>query len=178
MAFDVSGGLNEIRIRDQRDPSSSCTLFARDPNPREQLSYAQEALTQKGGRVVNNVRRTRLKWGCLLTERCQAAIDPDADGYGFFSEPAPSRVWVPLTPNVAEVPVNAMQVQTEYAALHGAEWAKWISTLPPWKVLLLARAPMHFEAVAGVLFEGVAEVGSGTGSTAEAEEGEGSAAPN
>lgn len=174
MAFDVSGGLNEIRIRDQRDPSSSCTLFARDPNPREQLSYAQEALTQKGGRVVNNVRRTRLKWGCLLTERCQAADTPEADGYGFIAD----GKWVPLTAEVAEVPVNALQVQTEYATLHGAEWAKWISTLPPWKVLLLARAPMHFEAVAGVLFEGVAEVGSGTGSTAEAEEGEGSAAPN
>ena len=174
MAFDVSGGLNEIRIRDQRDPSSSCTLFARDPNPREQLSYAQEALTQKGGRVVNNVRRTRLKWGCLLTDRCQAAATPEADGYGFLRD----GQWVPLTPDVAEVPVNALQVQTEYAAIHGAEWAKWISTLPPWKVLLLARAPMHFEAVAGVLFEGVAEVGSGAGATAEAEEGEGSAAPN
>lgn len=178
MAFDVSGGLNEIRIRDQRDPSSSCTLFARDPNPKEQLFYAQEALTQKGGRVVNNVRRTRLKWGCLLTECPQSAPTPEANGYGFWGDIEGGKKWVPLTLATDGVPVDAQALQTEYAAIHGAEWAKWIGALPPWKVLLLARAPMHFEAVAGVLFEGVAEVGSGTGATAEAEEGEGSAAPN
>lgn len=174
MAFDVSGGLNEIRIRDQRNPASSCTLYARDPNPREQLSYAQEALSQKGGRVVNNVRRTRLKWGCLLTERCQAAADPEADGYGFTE----GGKWVPLTPEVAQVPVNAQALQTEYAALHGAEWAQWLGTLPAWKVLLLARAPMHFEAVAGVLFEGVVEVGVGATETAEAAEAGEPTSPN
>lgn len=170
MAFDVSGGLNEIRIRDQRDPSSSCTLYARDPNPREQLAYAQEALTQKGGKVVNNVRRTRLKWGCLLTDRCQAAATAEADGYGFWADIEGGRRWVPLTPQVQEVPTDAGALQTEYAALHGAEWAEWIGKLPPWKVLLLARAPMHFEAVAGVLFEGAAEVTVG-GTTAGEDDG-------
>ncbi len=170
MAFDVSGSLNEIRIRDQRDPTSSCALYARDPNPREQLTYAQEALTQKGGRVVNNVRRTRLKWGCLLCERPQAADTPEADGYGFWAEIEGGRRWVPLALDAPDVPINAQQLQTEYAALHGAEWAKWIGSLPPWKALLLARAPMHFEAVAGVLFEGVVEAGLAAAGSAEAEE--------
>lgn len=171
MAFDVSGGLNEIRIRDQRDPHSYCSLFARDPNPREQLAYAQEALVQKGGKVVNNVRRTRLKWGCLVAERPQPAADQHADGYGYWEEFAEEggkqARWVPLTAEAKDLPVQVQALQTEYAALHGSEWARWIGELPAWKVLLLARCPMHFEAVAGVLFEGVAEA------MAAAEEGAG-----
>lgn len=162
MAFDLGSTLNSIRIRDQR-AAGHFTLFARDPTPKEQLAYAQEAISvHKGGVVQNHVRRTRLKYGALLTEKCQAAETAGDEGYGFFSwiqeDGGARKSWVPLTPEAADLPVDIDQVFAEYAALHGEEWAGWIRKLPAWKALLVARAPMHLEAVASTIFEGSAEV--------------------
>lgn len=156
MALDLASTINEINIHDQRDPAGPSRLYARDAAPAEQLAFARESLESKSGRLVGNIRRARLKWGCLVVERAQAAATPDAAGYGFMREGA----WMPLSAELSadQVPVKAAQVQAEYAALHGPEWATWIAKLPPWKAFLLARVPLHLETVAQVIFEGAGAV--------------------
>ena len=180
MALDLNSTTNEIRIHDRRNPDQPSSLFARDASAREQLSFARESLESKRGQIsLNTIRRARLKWGCLVLERAQEAPTADAAGYGFTR----NGQWVPLNPGLTadQVAVTAAQVQAEYAALHGAAWAAWIATLPPWKLFLLARAPLHLETVAQIIFDGVGEA-AGPGPEGNGEGGdedqEGAGAPS
>lgn len=174
MAFNLSEDLNEIRIFDERSGSTQ-SLFARDPSPREQLAYSREAVQQKRGAVVNHLRRTRLKYGCLILERPQAAQTPKEEGYGFRL----AGQWVPLTGEADQVPIDSQKLQAEYAQVYGADWAGWIKDLPPWKQFLLAKAPLHIERVASVIFEGASDYKQALANAeGEGEDEEGADDPN
>jgi len=169
MAFDLTETLTEIRIYDEKTNSTQ-SLFARDPDPREQLAYERGCVVTKGGKTQNHVRRTRLKFGALIVDHPQPAATPQDEGYGFRR----GSEWVPLTVDVQDVPVAAEEVLAQYSRPYGSEWAKWIQDLPPWKLFLLARAPGHLERVANVVFDGAADYKQrlADGVSSEDEEGE------
>lgn len=168
MAFQLSSPLNEIRIFDEKSGSTQI-LYARDPSPQEQLAYDRERVIQRRGKTLNRIRQTRLKYGCRVLDHPQTAAtsNPKDDGYGFYQD----GQWQPLTADTATVPVDRETVQAEYAKAYGAEWARWIAELPPWKVLLLACASQHVERVGSVIFDGAADYKQAMGEEGE-EEGE------
>ena len=152
MAFQLQSPLNEIRIYDEKSASTQI-LFARDPTPQEQLAFDRERVTQKRGKTLNRIRQTRLNYCCRVLDHPQAAASPKDTGYGFWLD----SVWVPLTTEVAQVPVARETVLEDYTKAYGGEWARWIAELPPWKVLLLAGAAQHVERVGSGEFEGAAD---------------------
>jgi hypothetical protein len=152
MAFELTDTLNEIRIYDEKLGTTQ-SLFARDPSPREQLAYDRERISQKKSQTVNRIRQTRLKYGCLVLDHPQAALTPQDNGYGFRRD----GLWVPLTADETEIPIDREAILGQYGRVYGQAWVAWIAELPPWKVLLLAKAPQHIERVASVVFEGAAD---------------------
>lgn len=170
MAFDGTETLNEIRIYDERNGEHQ-SLFARDPSPREKLGFEKEYVKQKGGKTQNHVARTRLKYGSLILDHPQGAATPKDEGYGFRNA---AGEWTPLNPSLTEEQsnVNRAEIKADYAAAHGAEWAKFIDTLPPWVVWMLGRAPAHVQRVASVVFEGASDHKQQFAPNADDEEGD------
>lgn len=167
MAFALTEELTEVRIYDERSGSTQ-RLYARSPLPKEELAFQRERVVQKAGKTTTKVYQTRLKYGCLVLERPQSAATEQDDGYGFKDA---DGAWVPLSVDLETVPVDRAAVEAEFKNAYGADWARWIGRLEPWKLLLLAKAPQHIERVASVVFEGAADYKQGQADAdAESEE--------
>lgn len=152
MAFILTDDLNEVRIYDEKTGSTQ-SLFARDPSPQEQLAYERERVIQKKGKVQNRIRQTRLKFGLVVLDHAQTATTPADDGYALMD----GVQFVPLTVDLESVPVDTDELVAQYARAYGADWARFIPGLDPWKRFLLAKVPGHIERVASVVFEGAAD---------------------
>ena len=165
MAYLLTDDLNEVKIYDEKTGSTQ-SLYARDPSPQEQLAYERERVIQKKGKVQNRIRQTRLKFGLVILDHAQAAQTPQDDGYALLST---AGEFVPLTVdlNGHDMPVDTAALEAQYARAYGADWARFIGTLPAWKLFMLAKVPGHVERVASVVFEGAADYKQGMGEVDE-----------